>query len=379
MTAATLFTLETAASPGAPPRASPTQDAVRSPRAPPGIPSGVPDGPASAPREPVSHRSPCRPPGPAALAPLPPGRGVGLGGLPTRTALVRQEGASAVWFDWSANPYRGCEFGCGYCYARGTHAWLGHSAPREFQERIYVKTGFAAALRRDLRSRVRSGEHIAFGTATDPYQPVERREEVMRGALRELARVSGLRVSVTTKSSLVARDVALLRAVGERNAVHVNLTITTTDERLARFLEPRAPPPAARLAALRTLREAGVRAGVFVMPVLPGVTDGEADLRALVRRSADAGAQWVAHQTAFLEGAARAHFLPMLRLAYPRVAARYEVWTRTSRSLPGDVRSGVAARVRRLVSEAGLEGAGGWQSPPAPVAEAQRTFGFAAC
>ena len=309
--------------------------------------------------------------------------------IPVRSALTRQEGASARWFDWSANPYRGRELACGDCSARGTQAmprpeivaWLGHDAPRESEERIDVKEGFAAALRRDLRRRVRPGEHVAFGTATDPYQPIERREGVTRESLRVLAQASGLRISITTKSSLVLRDADLLREVGRRNSVRVNVTITTPDRRLARFLEPRAPPPGVRIATLRALRREGIRAGVFLMPVLPGVTDAEADLVALFRAASDAGADSVAHQTVFLEGAARAHFLPLLRRQYPRVAARYEVWTRAGRNLPDDVRAEVARRVRALAREFGLDGGmEGSPRPPVPPPSGplrQREFEFA--
>ena len=136
--------------------------------------------------------------------PVPAGRELELKGLGARTALVRQKGKQSGterWFDWSANPYRGCEIGCGYCYARYSHSFLGHEDPSEFETTVYVKRGFAAALRKDLVRRVRRGEHVAFGTATDPYQPLERRERVTRRALRELVRADGLRVSITTTSS----------------------------------------------------------------------------------------------------------------------------------------------------------------------------------
>lgn len=312
----------------------------------------------------------------AAPDPLPEGRRVELARTPARTALTRQTGPQQAWFDWSANPYRGCEFACGYCYARGTHQWLGHDDPRDFQERIYVKDGFVEALRRDLRTRVAPGEHIAFGTATDPYQPIERREGLMRAALREIARASGLRVSITTKSSLVARDVDLIRAVGERNAVQVNMTVTSPDSRLARFLEPKAPAPGVRLGAMRALSAAGIRTGLFLMPVLPGISDGENDLRMLLTAAKESGAQFVAHETVFLEGASRDWFLARLRREYPRVAARYEVWTRTGRSLPSDLRAEVARRVYGLADALGLPTRA--SPPPKPVAEVQRVFEFVA-
>ncbi|MCG3133580.1 MAG: hypothetical protein HMLKMBBP_00779 [Planctomycetes bacterium] len=305
-------------------------------------------------------------------------RGVTFDRIPARTALTRQTGPQAAWFDWSANPFRGCEYACGYCYARPTHAWLGHADPRDFQERIYVKEGFVAALRRELRTKVEPGQHIAFGTATDPYQPVERREGQMRGALRELAQARGLRVSITTKSNVVLRDIDLLRKVAESNSLRVNVTVTTPDARLARLLEPKAPTPSARIGVVRALSRAGVRAGLFLMPVLPGITDGDADLRHLLGSMREAGAAYVAHQTVFLEGSARPWLLGRLRAAYPRVAARYEMWTRAGRTLPAEVRQDVAARVGAIARAVGLATR---MDPSAPggrreCRENQRTFGF---
>jgi DNA repair photolyase len=313
---------------------------------------------------------------PAAPPALPASRGVQLATLPTSTALVRQQGASTNWFDWTANPYRGCELACNYCYARSSHAWLGHADPRDFERQIYVKEGFAEAFRRDLRTRVRPGEHIAFGTATDPYQPIERREGIMQSVLRELSYASRLRISITTKSSLVTRDIDLLIAIARRNDVHVNVTITTPDSRLARFLEPRAPAPSTRFETIRTLRAAGIRTGVFLMPVLPGITDSDADLRILLRHATSAGAQYLAHSVVFLEGTSRAHFLASLRRAYPRVAARYEVWTRSGRNLPLDLRNEVAGRVHTLAREHGLPGTSGAPGTASRTAT-QQVFAFA--
>jgi DNA repair photolyase len=313
---------------------------------------------------------------PTAPPALPTTRGVQLATLATRTALVRQQGASADWFDWSANPYRGCELTCNYCYLRSSHAWLGHTDPSDFGRRIYLKEGFAEALRRDLRTRVRPGEHIAFGTATDPYQPIERREGIMPSALRELSYASRLRISITTKSSLVTRDIELLLAIARRNDVLVNVTITTPDSRLARFLEPRAPAPSTRFETIRTLRAAGIRTGIFLMPVLPGITDSDADLRALFRHATSVGAQYLTHSVVFLEGPSRAHFLASLRRAYPRVAARYEVWTRCGRNPPADLRNEVAGRVYSLARAHGLPPTFG-VSGTAPSTATQQVFAFA--
>ncbi len=320
---------------------------------------------------------------PDAPTTLPAGRQVVLDAVPTRHALTRQRQVPAGrgrWFDWSANPYRGCEFGCGYCYARCRdtsigHTFLGHDDPQDFEDRIYVKHGFVDALQQDLRRRVKPGEHIAFGTSIDPYQPIERRERVMRRSLRELARAEGLRVSITTKSQLVVRDIDLLRRVAKRNAVTVNVTITTPDRRLARFLEPRAPDPGLRFWAIRRLRDAGIDAGVFVMPLLPGITDGEHDLRRLAKRAQDAGARYLCGQVVFLREPSRSHFVRRLRQAYPRVAARYEVWTRQGARLPAEVRGPLVARVKALAAEHGLKTRLGLE-PPQPRLVRQACFAF---
>src|SRR5262249_50284160 len=148
----------------------------------------------------------------------------------------------------------------------------------EFESKIYVKKDAGALADRDLGQKEVWGEHIAIGAATDPYQPAEREFGTTRAILEKIATREGLSVSITTKSDQVLRDVELLQRISERSALTVNITITTLRTRLARLLEPRAPRPDLRLAAVRKLREAGVAAGVFAMPIIPGLTDGENDL-----------------------------------------------------------------------------------------------------
>jgi DNA repair photolyase len=165
--------------------------------------------------------------------------------IETRSALNRVR--SGMPFTYGLNPYRGCEFGCRYCYARYTHEFMELHESDEFENQIYAKRNVAVLLAREL-NRVKPGEAIAIGTATDPYQPAERRFRRTREALEVIAQRSGVSVSITTKSDLVRRDVDLLRAIGERNELTVNMTITTLDAALARELEPRAPRPDLRLA-----------------------------------------------------------------------------------------------------------------------------------
>jgi DNA repair photolyase len=188
--------------------------------------------------------------------------------LPVRSLLNRCTG-SRMPFTWTINPYRGCEFACKYCYARYTHEFMEMRDGIEFEQKIFAKQHAAELLHQELR-KVKSGEDIAIGTATDPYQPIERKLEITRAILQELARHSGLELGIVTKSAMVVRDIDLLREISQRNHISVNFTVTTTDAELARILEPRAPRPDLRLESLSKLRDAGIRAGVICAPVLPG-------------------------------------------------------------------------------------------------------------
>ena len=193
-------------------------------------------------------------------------------------------------FGWTINPFRGCEVGCSYCYARSTHEFLGHSEPAEFEERIYVKSGDLRALEAELCRARDSGREIAIGTATDPYQPAEQRFGVTRRVLETMARVPGLRVGITTKSALVTRDVPLLADLARTSDLWVNMSLISLDADLLRLIEPRAPRPDLRLGAVRAVTRAGVRARIFVMPVLPLITDGAGGLLELLRSARAAGA-----------------------------------------------------------------------------------------
>lgn len=273
--------------------------------------------------------------------------------LPCRSLLNRCT-SERMPFEWTINPYRGCEFGCGYCYARYTHEFMGMEDTRLFETRIYAKQDAARALERDLsRAACRSGS-IALGTATDPYQPAERRMKVTQSLLEVFARKEGLRLSITTKGTLVTRDIDLLRAVSERNDLTVNMTITTLSRRLARLLEPRAPRPGKRLEAVRELSEAGLRTGVFIMPVIPGITDAPASLDALVGAAARAGASRVAHQVLFLRDSARREFFPLVQRAYPRLAPHLRRGYRADVYYSADYRARVDQLMRTLRRKHGL-------------------------
>src|SRR2546430_17374072 len=176
--------------------------------------------------------------------------------LASKSLLNRCLSGRQMPFTWTINPYRGCEFGCKYCYARYTHEFMEMRDGVEFEQKIYVKQHAAELLRHDLR-KVKLGESIALGTATDPYQPAERRYEVTRGILEEFARYRGFELGIVTKSNLIVRDLELLKEVANTNRLSVHITVTTLDVELARILEPRAPRPDLRIDAVRTLSQAG--------------------------------------------------------------------------------------------------------------------------
>jgi DNA repair photolyase len=274
-------------------------------------------------------------------------RGVEYFVLPAKSIVNRCE-SRRVPFPWSVNPYRGCEFGCKYCYARYTHEYM-EIPGADFERKIFVKKDAGAVAARDLLSRGLRGEHIAIGSATDPYQPAEREFGATRSILEEMARQRGLSVSITTKSNLVLRDVALLRRIAARSEIFVNITVTTPHARLARLLEPRAPRPDLRLAAVRELRRAGIAAGVFVIPVLPGLTDGEGDLDALARAASRAGAGWFGAGVLFLMPASREQFLPFLEKKFPQLARKYQEFYGGGRVYPPETyRREITQRVAAL-------------------------------
>jgi DNA repair photolyase len=241
--------------------------------------------------------------------------------LPVRSLLNRCTG-SRMPFTWTINPYRGCEFACKYCYARYTHEFMELRNGVEFERKIYVKQHAADLLRSELR-KVKPGEDIALGTATDPYQPAERRYEITRAILEEIARHRGLELGIVTKSNLILRDIDVLKRTCENNQLFVNITITTLDSDLARILEPRAPRPDLRLEAMRQLNQAGIPAGVICAPVLPGITDSARDLEALVRATAEAGGRYIFANPLFLKPCSAAVFLPFLEKQFPHLVESY--------------------------------------------------------
>jgi len=272
--------------------------------------------------------------------------------LPVKS-ILNECHSERVPFRWTVNPYRGCEFGCRYCYARYTHEYMELDGA-DFESKIYVKKNAGPLAERDLNTEDIWGEHIAIGTATDPYQPAEREFGVTRAILERMAAREGLSLSITTKSDQVLRDIDLLRRISERSSLTIHMTVTTLRTRLARLLEPRAPRPDLRLEAVRKLREAGIAVGVNAMPILPGLTDREADLEALVRATRDAGAQWIGAAVVFLMPASWKSFMTFLDEKFPPLARQYRDWFRGYGNAPEEYRKEIAARVENLRRKYGI-------------------------
>jgi DNA repair photolyase len=204
-------------------------------------------------------------------------------------SIITRNNSPDVGFETSLNPYRGCEHGCIYCYARPTHEYLGFSAGLDFESKIMVKTNAAALLRAELESPRWQPQTLVMSGVTDPYQPIERKLGITRGCLEVLAKFRNP-VAIITKNRLVTRDIDLLRELAARNAAAVNISVTSLDSSLQRVLEPRTSSPQARLDAVRQLRSAGIPTGVMVAPIIPGLTDHEAPR--ILDACAKAGAQF---------------------------------------------------------------------------------------
>ena len=295
--------------------------------------------------------------------------------LPVRSLLNRCT-AARMPFTWTINPYRGCEFACKYCYARYTHEFMEMRDGVDFERKIYVKQQAAWMLRQDLK-KVKRGEEIAIGTATDPYQPAERRYEVTRAIMEELARHHGLDLGIVTKSNLVLRDVEHFREIARHNQLFVNITVTTINADLARILEPRAPRPDLRLEAVRQLNVAGVNAGVICAPVVPGITDAPGDLDALVRAVAEAGGKYVYANPLFLKPCSASIFLPFLEKEFPHLVEDYRRRYQDKAFLPAAYGKRLSELMRKLRQKHGIGrefGRHSARSHPVPQDEQMELF-----
>lgn len=231
----------------------------------------------------------------------------------SRTALNR---VSGMPFRWSLNPYRGCVHGCHYCFARRYHPHLNLSPGEDFSGTILVKVDAPTLLARELSARSWRRETVAVGTATDPYQPIEGKYRITRGCLEAFAAWRSP-VGLITKGTMVVRDVDVLTDLAGRTDSSVCISIPTLDPDLWRRLEPGTPPPAQRLRALGVLARAGVRAGVALAPIIPGMTDDPEGLRRVASRAAESGARFLWGGTLYLKDGTRDHFMSFIREQFP--------------------------------------------------------------
>jgi DNA repair photolyase len=280
---------------------------------------------------------------------------------------------------WSINPYVGCAFGCTYCYARYAHRFavdraLSTGSPSDdlrreiesippwlaFERHVLVKENAPALLAHELRpggarlTALHAGEVVVVGTATDPYQPAERRFRVTRGVLETLAEHDGLSIVIITKSPLITRDADVLRRISDRSALTVHLSLITMRRELARLIEPRAPTPDARIRAIARLRSSGIDIGINVMPVLPGITDNPSDLDDLVRQVAGAGATHVNACSLRLRSTARARYLPFIAEHFPHLANRYATSYAADHQLGQQYRDGLRRFFETLCDRVGI-------------------------
>lgn len=231
-------------------------------------------------------------------------------------------GTSQVPFRWTINAYRGCSHACVYCYARPTHEYLGLDAGRDFDTKIVVKVNAVEKLRAELADPRWSGEHIAMGTNTDPYQRAEGRYRLTRGVIEALGEARNP-FSILTKSALVTRDVDVLTAAAARTDVHVSFSVGTVDEAVWRATEPGTPHPRRRLDAMRTLADAGIRVGALMAPVLPGLSDRREQIEETVAAIVAAGGSVRTAIPLYLRGATREVFLDWLAATDPELHRRY--------------------------------------------------------
>ncbi len=289
-----------------------------------------------------------------------------------KSALNRVPGESSMPFSWTINPYRGCSHACVYCFARGSHRYLDLDAGRDFDSQIVVKVNVAEVLGRELGRPSWGREHVALGTNTDPYQRAEGRYRLMPGVIEALAR-SGTPLSILTKGTLLRRDLPLLADAAERIPVELAMSIAIGDPELQQSIEPGTPSTRARLDTVAAAREAGFGADVFIMPVLPHLTDSAAQMNALLRDIRDAGARSVMYGPLHLRSHVKPWFLAWLERTHPDLLPAYRaLYPGSASRAPQAYRMELAARIRPLIRRYGLEwGSGRTRTAAAKLPEAE--------
>jgi DNA repair photolyase len=269
--------------------------------------------------------------------------------IPCKSALNR---VSGMPFRWSLNPYRGCLHGCHYCYARASHTYLGMNADEDFETKIVVKTNMPEVLRQELRRRSWMRERVAIGTATDAYQPCEGRYRLTRRCLEAL-RDFETPVSIVTKSTLILRDRELLAQLAQGPGATVYFTITTLDDALWRLIEPGTPPPRKRLEVMRRLSHEGVRCGVFLAPILPGITDSVESIEAVAATAKAHGAASFGSAVLRLAPQVKEHYLAFVSETFPDLLPRYER-AYTGTNISADYQTALARRLARVREQRGF-------------------------
>ncbi len=274
------------------------------------------------------------------------------GGVQTRFYEVRAKSilnrvpeASRMPFRWTINPFRGCTHACNYCFARPTHTYLDFNAGRDFEREIVVKVNAPELLRAELGRPSWKREHVALGTNTDPYQWAEGRYKLMPG-IWEAMRDAANPCSVLTKSPLLLRDLELMKEIAARTEFGAALSVPTLDERAWRATEPHTPNPRARLEAVAQLTRAGIRTGVLIAPLMPGINDAPEQVAPILELAAEAGAAYVTGITLHLRGEVRGLFFKWLREHRPDLIPRYEQLYRRGAYAPAEERQ----RLQRLVT-----------------------------
>ncbi|GGE20170.1 radical SAM protein [Marinithermofilum abyssi] len=258
----------------------------------------------------------------------------------------------AMSFDWSINPYRGCGHGCHFCYARGTHAWLGFHADDSFKNNIYVKRDAAEVLRQELKRGKWKGGHIAVGTATDPYQQLEGKLQITRSIIEVLAEYQ-VPFSITTRSPLVLRDVDVLKVA---NIQAVNVSLSTLDEEVWCRTEPASPHPRQRLRTVEELNKAGIRAGLFLAPIIPYLTDAEEQLRAYMEAAKKHGAYYVVPSILRLKPEVKGWFFRQIQPYFPRVYPHLVRLYQEGARVGQEYQSSLMERVAQQMEAAGFSG-----------------------
>ena len=266
--------------------------------------------------------------------------------------IINSTNTPGLGFRWSINPYRGCQHACVYCFARGTHEYLGYDSGRDFESRIVVKTNAADILRQQLSKRSWKRELIVLGTACDPYQQAEMKYEITRKILEVLLDFRQP-VHMLTKSPSVIRDLALWSQLAEVTDAQVAFSIPTLDEAVWKKMEPGTAKPVKRFEALQELSAAGVSCGVMIAPIIPGLTDDEPHLEAVIHAARDHGAKFIAPNVLNLKAGSKEWFMPALREAYPHLMPCYEKYYRGAYA-PKDYTQQVMAKVSELREKYGF-------------------------